>query len=264
MRIRVQGTDVQRLNGAVLGAHRGIAVLRPAEPGRFILIAGACPTDGGIRAIVLSETAVEQLSELPEGSWAAQALPAKIQIARLLAAEGARAAEVAVLLGQPRNVPEVWRWIALGRASPALQSAIDSRRLTLGHARPLLALPHAQQEDWVTRAVRGRWSVRQLTQQLAGGGTAPAAESSPDLAQLESQLSQQLGAGVRIDWAATTGEGRALRIEWFDIEALKGVLARLAEGPEQLHAPAGTARRELVIPVADATELGALTDHLLG
>lgn len=238
----------------------GVPVLGAADAaGQYPLLAGS--VEGGrtlTAAIVLTPRATDALTPFLDRPWRGLGSEDARQVALVLGAEGARAAEIARLLAR-RNTPEVWRWLALERATPALREAVAQGRLAAGHTRYLLGLSPADQTEWATRAARGRWSVARLGRELANRGTAAPAAATADIAQVAAALSERLGSKVEIDWPS---EGaRALRIEWFDVESLKGVLDQLSRGPEG----GGRigAKRELVLQLADADELAALTDHLL-
>lgn len=240
-------------------------LLGPAVDGDIqVLLGAASPEDQRVDVVILSERGWNALQAfgVPSG-WSALDRDRQRQVAALLAQEGARPGEIARWLGAPASArAEVWRWIALERrACPELRTAVEEGRLTLGHTRYLLGLPAEQQKVWTKACVRGGWSVHRLRAELRGGVTPGAPQASPDVAELERRLSAALGAAVGVDWPDDPRSRRQVTIDWFDVESLKGIFAKLAAGPEM--APQPAARRRLVIEVQSADELAALTDHLL-
>lgn len=119
----------------------------------------------------------------------------------------------------------------------AIRELVEQRRLEMGHARALLTLPEAEAARLAEAAADGGWSVRELEERAraAHGQTAPgkARGKSPkarrrvdaDLARLEQEIGESLGARVRIE-AKANGRGR-LVIEYFSLDELDGILERL-------------------------------------
>lgn len=233
----------------------------PAAGSRaFTWVAGPAPQP---QALLVSEATTAFLAAMPSsgGSWSALPRPVQIRAAIALAADGVRPTEIARLLGHP-NTPEVWRWAALAEAHPSLRDAVLDGSLTPGHLRPILRMPLSDQADWTARARRGRWSVRQLAAAVKSANSPAPAFSSADVQSVENALTAQLGCGVRLKWSDAPGAMHSLSIDWCDVESLKGVIERLAAGPEA-SAQRPVIARQLVIALANAEELGALTDHLI-
>ena len=232
----------------------------PAGLARYRLLAGAAPTDGTVRAKVISDPeAVRVLAALASSSTPVDR-PNQIRIAAALSPH-MNAPQLAGLLGH-RDPAEVWRWCALGRAHSALRDAIANGELTMGHARYLLGLPQSVQAAWTVRATRGRWSVRKLIAAMRQLPTAPE-PSSADIQALETRISEQLGAATRVHWADSPEGMRKLSISWFDVESLKGILSQLSNGPDMEAAQPPVKARQLDIHLQTADELSALTQHLL-
>ncbi len=122
---------------------------------------------------------------------------------------------------------------------PEIKQLLEERQLEMGHARALLTLPAAQALKLARAAVVGGWSVRGLeeraraareTPAAAGGGRRPRrgagnGHGDPNVAQLEQQLAEKLGARVRIE-SGKDGRGK-LVIEYFSLEELDGILERI-------------------------------------
>lgn len=237
-------------------------LVTPMGPAQYRLLAGPFPERASQSVCCLTDpkviTAVEGFSATAEPVSRDQ----KMRLAVLLAPH-LRAPAIAALL-EHRDPTEVWRWGALGRASAALREAVFAGHLTATHARPLLGLSMAQQEEWAARAIRGRWSVRQLTAAIRrnGAGQADRSAGSADLHALETVLGERLGTAVRVNWPEDPAAQRSLIIDWYDVESLKGILSQLAAGPEIGDEAVQALRRQLVIPVQNADELAALTGHL--
>ncbi|MDH5831008.1 ParB/RepB/Spo0J family partition protein [Luteimonas sp. M1R5S18] len=119
---------------------------------------------------------------------------------------------------------------------PAIRALVEARRIEMGHARALLTLSPELAAKLAREAAEQGWSVREVEHraaQFAAGklpGAAkkkPAAKhaASPDLASLENELSETLGAKVAIQ----NGRGNKgkLVIHYTGLDALDGVLERL-------------------------------------
>ena len=237
-------------------------LVTPADPGRYRLIAGPIPDRDSFPGWSLDDAeaveAIEAFASTSEPTTRAQ----KMRLAALLTPH-LRAPAIAALLSH-RDPAEVWRWGALGRASAALRDAVLADKLTMTHARPLLALPLQDQQAWVTRAIRGHWSVRQLTAAIRRESTPQPATlpASADISALQTALGERLGTTVQIEWPEDPAAQRSLAIDWYDVESLKGILTQLSVGPELDPPPPQSPRRRLVIALQNADELAALTGHL--
>jgi ParB family chromosome partitioning protein len=204
-------------------------VVREAGVGRFELIAGErrwrASRVAGLAEIPALVIQRQDLNPLEE----AQALK------RLIDEFGLTHQQVADAVGRSRAaVTNLLRLIDL---PAAIRELVEQRRLEMGHARALLTLPEAEAARLAQAAADGGWSVRELEERAraAHGQTAPgkARGKSPkarrrvdaDLARLEQELGETLGARVRIE-AKANGRGR-LVIEYFSLDELDGILERL-------------------------------------
>ena len=119
---------------------------------------------------------------------------------------------------------------------PAIRALLEARRLEMGHARALLTLSPELASRLASEAAEHGWSVREVEHraaQFAAGKlpTAPKkkpggkAATAPDIATLENELSESLGAKVSIQ----NGRGNKgkLVIHYANLDALDGVLERL-------------------------------------
>ena len=120
---------------------------------------------------------------------------------------------------------------------PAIRKLLEERRLEMGHARALLTLSSDLASRLAAEAAEHGWSVREVehrAQQFAegrvpgrkgrGAGARPRPQQA-DIAALENELAQALGAKVSIAHGRG-GKGR-LVIHYSDLDTLDGVLERL-------------------------------------
>jgi ParB family chromosome partitioning protein len=142
--------------------------------------------------------------------------------------------DVAEIVGKSR--PHVANTLRLLTLPAPVQAMLDDGRLTAGHARPLVGLDGA--ERLAERIVASGLSVRE-TEKLAqkvrdggwealegkrGGGGARESGRSPDLVELEHDVSERLGLIVQIK---TKGESGEVTIRYKSLEQLDDLLAKL-------------------------------------
>ncbi|WP_374012838.1 ParB/RepB/Spo0J family partition protein [Pseudoxanthomonas koreensis] len=145
-------------------------------------------------------------------------------------------AEAAAAVGRSRAA--VSNLLRLLDLPPAIRALVEARRLEMGHARALLTLSPDLAARLAHEAAENGWSVREVehrAQQFAAGkvpasgGAARKARGAraqqPDIAALETELSESLGAKVAIAHGRS-GKGR-LVIHYTDLDTLDGVLERL-------------------------------------
>jgi ParB family transcriptional regulator, chromosome partitioning protein len=107
---------------------------------------------------------------------------------------------------------------------------IDGRKLEMGHARALLGLKDQAQSDAARQVVNLGLSVREtekLVRRQLGDGTEkaaakPAPAEDPNVRRLQTDLSDKLGARVRIQQTAS-GKGK-LVIAYNSLDELEGIL----------------------------------------
>jgi len=154
------------------------------------------------------------------------------------------------------------RWARLAQLPETVLSAMDRGSVTFGHARVFFDAPPDRIDHLVGECAKFRWSVARLKSALTG--TAPSTARQPASADIEAfsdALSEALGASVRILWPDRPDD-RRLQISWYDVEGLKGILEHLAGGP-MMDGPIRNRARVLEIALSDASELDALTSHLV-
>lgn len=132
---------------------------------------------------------------------------------------------IAESIGRSRTaVTNLLRLLQLARP---VQTLLMEGKIDMGHARALLPLNQAKQVDAAHEIAKRQLSVRDA-ERLAARLQKPAAEAIPrdrDVLRLEEDLSERLGAQVRIH-ANRKGAGR-LSIEFASLEQLDGLLGRI-------------------------------------
>ena len=176
------------------------------------------PDEAAIAITLIENIQRENLNPVEE----AQAL------ARLSEEFGLTHQEVADSVGRSRAaVSNLLRLLTL---NADVRAALEQGQLDMGHARALLALTGGAQSDAARQVIARKLSVREteaLVRRLAGERVAPgpAKTVDADIRQLQDRLSEQLGARVAIQHAAS-GKGR-LVIEYGSSDELEGILARI-------------------------------------
>lgn len=116
----------------------------------------------------------------------------------------------------------------LNLAKP-VQALLMNGELDMGHARALLPLSHAKQVDTAHELARRGLSVREAERMVARltkpQDKKPGAKRDRDVVRLEEELSDRLGASVKIA-ANQKGSGR-ITIEFASLDQLDGLLRRI-------------------------------------
>jgi len=151
---------------------------------------------------------------------------------RLITEFGLTHQEAAQAVGRGRaSVSNLLRLLDL---SPRVKPLLESRQLEMGHARALLAITNAtQQYDAARQVVKKGLSVRETEtlvrrmQSSAGARKQPAKSPSgdADIRRLEKDVSDRLGAKVRIDHGAK-GAGK-MTIAYNSLDELEGILKHI-------------------------------------
>lgn len=148
---------------------------------------------------------------------------------RLISEFGLTHESAADAVGRSRSaVSNLLRLLALPEP---VQALLHQGQLEMGHARALLALPVVQQLELAHEAVEKGWSVREVerrVQQLSDQKTTPPVAEKrvdPDIARLEQEVSERIGAKVSIRHGAR-GQGR-LQVEYANLDDLERLLEKL-------------------------------------
>ncbi|HEY7610496.1 MAG TPA: ParB/RepB/Spo0J family partition protein [Alphaproteobacteria bacterium] len=220
-------------------------LVRPVagEPGMYELVAGERRWRAAQRAQLHEIPAL--VRELTDRDTLEVALVENLQRQDLTAIEEARGyqrmiddfrrtqEDVAEVVGKSR--PHVANTLRLLTLPLPVQEMLEDGRLTAGHARPLVGLEEA--ERVAGRVVAGGLSVREterLAQRVRDGGWAalePKRGSgergggrSPDIVELEHDVSERLGLVVQIKAKGESGE---VTIRYKSLEQLDDLLAKL-------------------------------------
>ena len=219
-------------------------VVRELSPGKFEIVAGERRWRASQEA-GLAEVPVV-VRELDDRTVIAMALIENIQredlnpleeaeaLQRLISEFSLTHAEAAEAVGRSRAA--VSNLLRLLELPPAIRALLEARRLEMGHARALLTLSPDLASKLASDAAEQGWSVREVehrAQQFAAGKVPvngkkakPAkAAPQPDIASLETELSESLGTRVTI--AHGRGGKGKLIIQYTDLDTLDGVLERL-------------------------------------
>ncbi|MEM9384104.1 MAG: ParB/RepB/Spo0J family partition protein [Pseudomonadota bacterium] len=182
------------------------------------------------------------IRQVPDETALAMALIENIQRENLNPLEEARAlirlvdefglthAEAAEAVSRSRAA--VSNLLRLLDLDDAVKERLERRELEMGHARALLPLSGREQARVAAQVVEGRLSVRQAEQLVRqvqkaaaaaeAGAKANEHEGDRDIARLEEELSEQLGAAVKIRHSAK-GRG-SLSIAYNSLDELEGIL----------------------------------------
>jgi ParB family chromosome partitioning protein len=216
-------------------------LVRPIDGGRYEIIAGERRWLAARRAGLSEIPAL--VRDVADQATLALALIENIQredlnpleeaqgVKRLVEEFGLTHEAAAQAIGRSRSA--VTNLLRLTQLAPPVQSMLLAGKLDMGHARALLALPLAQQGAAAAKVVDGGLSVRGA-ERLVQAALHPKARSKraarrgdADVARLESEIAEALGAVVRIE-PMRKGAGRIV-IRYSSLEQLDGMLARLRQ-----------------------------------
>ncbi|MEP6942574.1 MAG: ParB/RepB/Spo0J family partition protein [Betaproteobacteria bacterium] len=216
-------------------------LVRPVAGGNYEIIAGERRWRAAQRAGLKSVPAL--VRDVPDQAALALALIENIQredlnpleeaqgIARLIDEFKLTHEAAASAVGRSRSA--VSNLLRLTQLAKPVQELLSASKLDMGHARALLALPVAQQTAAAGRIVSQALSVRdaeRLVQGLLAPGTrrprrGANKNADRDVARLEQELADALGAHVRIE-PTRKGGGRVV-IGYSSLAQLDGILAKL-------------------------------------
>ncbi|HWV19159.1 MAG TPA: ParB/RepB/Spo0J family partition protein [Rhodocyclaceae bacterium] len=211
--------------------------VRPVGSNRYEIIAGERRWRAS-QIAGLTEVPV-LIREIPDENALAMSLIENIQredlnpleeaagIQRLLDEFGMTHQQAAEALGRSRSATS--NLLRLLQLAKPVQDMLMAGDLEMGHARALLALPKAEQGSVAALVVDKGYSVRDTERAVSQTLNPPAGKHAKkadrDLERLEEELSDSLGATVKIV-ANRKGAG-ALSIRFGSLDQLDGILARL-------------------------------------
>ena len=155
-------------------------------------------------------------------------------------------AEIASQVGLDRS--SISNHLRLLELDDATRSALRDGRLTMGHARALLAITNnTQRLALAAEALRSDWSVREIERRAreaaatnatssaagrsgrgaAGGGAATLPNPlSAHMADLQKRLGEHLGTKVHLQSGRAKGSGKLI-IDFYSIDQFEGLLRRM-------------------------------------
>jgi ParB family chromosome partitioning protein len=216
-------------------------LVRPIDGGRYEIVAGERRWRAAERAGLKEIPALVRV--VPDQTALALSLIENIQredlnpleeaqgLKRLIDEFGLTHEAAALAIGRSRSA--VTNLLRLTQLAAPVQALVLGDKLDMGHARALLALPAAQQVTTAARLVAEGLSVREaerLVQTMLHPGAGKTQRgvrraANGDLARLESELAEALGAAVRIE-PTRKGAGRVV-IRYSSLDQLDGILAKL-------------------------------------
>jgi len=213
-------------------------LVRPLAGGRYEIIAGERRWRAARLAGLPSVPAL--VRDVPDRQALAIALIENIQredlnpldeaggIRRLIEEFGMTHAEAAGALGRSRAA--ITNALRLLELAPPVQELLREGKISMGHARALLALPALKQIELARGAVAKQLSVRQV-ENLVAGNASRATKRRPakvdrDVGRLEEELSGRLGTTVSIRTGAKPGSGK-LVIHYSTLDQLDSLLQKL-------------------------------------
>ena len=211
--------------------------VRPVGNSRYEIIAGERRWRAS-QIAGLAEVPV-LIREIPDENALAMSLIENIQredlnpleeaagIQRLLDEFGMTHQQAAEALGRSRSATS--NLLRLLQLAKPVQDMLMAGDLEMGHARALLALPKSDQGSIAAMVVDKGYSVRDTERAVSQTLNPPAGKHAKkadrDLERLEEELSDTLGATVKIT-ANRKGAG-ALTVRFGSLDQLDGILARL-------------------------------------
>ena len=216
-------------------------LVRPVDAGRYEIIAGERRWLAAQRAGLAEIPALVRV--VPDQAALALALIENIQredlnpleeaqgIKRLIDEFGLTHEAAAQAVGRSRSA--VTNLLRLTQLAPPVQALLLAAKLDMGHARALLALPITQQPGAAAKVVGEGLSVREAEQLvhltlhpgLRKTRQGAARRVDGDVARLETELAEALGAPVRIE-PSRKGGGRIV-IRYSSLDQLDGILTKL-------------------------------------
>ena len=221
---------------------RPLSESAPGQPRRYEIIAGERRWRAAQLAGLHEIPAV--IRDVPDNAAVAMALIENIQRENLNPLEEARALErlikefdmthAAAAEAVGRSRAAVSNLLRLLDLTEEVKQLVEKRELEMGHARALLALEQPRQQAEVAAlVVKKKLSVREteaLVKRLLAQPAGAADDSSrrredPNIAKLETELSEKLGAKVRVQHSPS-GKGKLI-ISYHTLDELDGILAHI-------------------------------------
>jgi ParB family chromosome partitioning protein len=146
-------------------------------------------------------------------------------------------AEAAERLGEDRSV--IANYIRLLDLPLEIKQMLAENRLSMGHARAILALPTDElRRKLANRAMAGRLSVREVERlvrkYLAGTGQVKTKvrEKPPHILDIENKLASRLGTKVNIETKKSGQRGKVI-IEFYSLDEFDGIMEKIGLACEE-------------------------------
>jgi len=225
----VQPIVVRPLSEAVAGQPRRYEIIAGERRWRAAQLAGLheiaalvrrVPDEAAVAMSLIENIQRENLNPLEEAR-ALDRLITEFEMTHATAAEA---------VGRSRAA--VSNLLRLLELADEAKSLVERRELEMGHARALLGLEQKRQQAEIAVLVaQKKMSVREteaLVRRLQTGAQPPKQETpraDPNIAKLESELAEKLGAKVQVQHA-TSGKGK-LVISYHSLDELDGILEHI-------------------------------------
>lgn len=214
-------------------------IVRPLDGGHYELIAGERRWRAAQLAGLHEVPAV--IREVSDQAAIAMALIENIQredlnpleeaaaLQRLIAEFALTHQQAAEAVGRSRTA--VTNLLRLLELTDEVQQRVRDRKLDMGHARALLPLPPALQREAAQQVLLRGLSVRETEelarrlQHTAASAPLPTKPLDPNIRLLQDNLSERLGARVRLQHG-TSGKGCVV-IHYNTLDELDGILSRV-------------------------------------
>jgi ParB family chromosome partitioning protein len=212
-------------------------VVRPVADGRYEIIAGERRWRAAQMAELHEIPAV--VKDVPDRAAIAMALIENIQRENLNPLEEAQALtrlidefdmthqQASEAVGRSRAA--VSNLLRLLELAPATARLVETGQLEMGHARALLALKGAAQEEAAREVAAKGLTVRQTEMRVRRAdrphAPAPAKRLDPDVRRLQEDLTDRLGARVSVK-PGSKGRGK-LVINYTNLDELDGILEHI-------------------------------------
>ncbi|HTH41399.1 MAG TPA: ParB/RepB/Spo0J family partition protein [Rhodocyclaceae bacterium] len=180
------------------------------------------PDDAALAMSLIENIQREDLNPLEEAAG----------LQRLIDEFGMTHQQAADAVGRSR--PAASNLLRLLQLAKPAQDMLMAGDIEMGHARALLPLPKAEQGRVASLVVDKGFSVREteriVSRELNPPAVKPGKEPNRDILRLEEDLSDNLGATVKI--AANRKGAGSLTIRFGSLDQLDGILGRLGVSPE--------------------------------
>jgi len=180
------------------------------------------PDDAALAMSLIENIQREDLNPLEEAAG----------LQRLIDEFGMTHQQAADAVGRSR--PAASNLLRLLQLAKPAQDMLMAGDIEMGHARALLPLPKAEQGRIASLVVDKGFSVREteriVSRELNPPAVKPGKEPNRDIMRLEEDLSDSLGATVKI--AANRKGAGSLTIRFGSLDQLDGILGRLGVGQE--------------------------------